>query len=119
MKKRTILQSFKCAGWGLLFSLRTQRNMRIHFIFLFLVVLLGFILKVSYIEWVALLTVSVIVISLELINTSIEGIVDTFMKEYHPDAKAVKDISAAAVLAAAVGAVVIGLIIFLPKIFLQ
>lgn len=117
MKKRPLLQSFKWAGWGLIFSLKTQRNIRIHFIILLLALFLGFILKINLIEWLVLLTISVIVISLELINTSVEGMVDTFIKEYHPNAKIVKDVSAAAVLVAAVGAVIIGLIIFLPKLF--
>ena len=77
---------------------------------------MSFILKVSIIEWGILVLVISMVLALEMINTAIERCVDLVTKEYKELAKNAKDIAAGAVLVMSMFSVVIGIIIFLPKI---
>ena len=81
-----------------------------------IVIALGIFLKLSKIEWCIIIITIVIVISAELFNTAIETVVDMVSPQKNPQAKLVKDIAAAAVLVLAIGAAVIGIIIFGPKI---
>ena len=81
-----------------------------------LVIIMGFIFKISKIEWIICILLFVVVISEELINTTLEALVDLVMPEINPKAKFIKDVAASAVLVSAIGAIIIGLIIFLPKI---
>lgn len=115
-KKNHKSNSFKCAFSGLFNSFKSEKHLIIHFIIAILVIIAGFILKVSNIEWCILVLTISLVISLELVNTAIEHTVDLAMPEIHPIAKLAKDIAAAAVLFSAIGSVVIGIIIFLPKL---
>ena len=81
-----------------------------------IVVIFGFLFKVNKYEWAILVLTIGLVISCELINTAIEAVVDLVTEEYHPLAKVAKDTSAAAVLVFAIVAIIVGLIIFVPKI---
>lgn len=81
-----------------------------------LVIIAGFTLKISNIEWCICITLFGLVISLELVNTAIEIVVDIVMPDINEKAKKVKDISAAAVLISAINSAIIGLIIFIPKL---
>lgn len=80
------------------------------------VVIMGFCLKLTAGEWIAICLVIAGMLSMELMNTAVERAVDLVTTKYHPLAKQAKDIAAAAVFIYAIAAVVIGLIIFLPKI---
>lgn len=91
--------------------------MKIHLLFTMVVILLGLLLQVSRVEWVFLLILIGGVISLELINSSIENLVDLVTEEFHPLAKKTKDMAAAAVFIFSIVSVIIGLIIFIPKIW--
>lgn len=91
--------------------------MKIHLFFTILVVLLGFFLEVSKVEWLFLLILIGGVISLELINSSIENLVDLVTAEYHPLAKKAKDMAAAAVFIYSIVSIIIGLIIFIPRLW--
>ena len=115
MKK--IINSFKYAFNGIFTSFKTEKNMKIHLIIAILVVVLGFVLKISKIEWIICTVVISIVISAELFNTAIETVVDMITIEKNEKAKIAKDVSAGAVLITAIGAAIIGLIIFIPKIY--
>lgn len=115
-KEKNIFKSFKYAFEGIFTSLKTEKNMKIHFIIMILVIILGIILKISKIEWIICIILFGFVISLELINTAIENTVDLITTEINPKAKIAKDVSAGAVLVAAITAVIVGLIIFVPKI---
>ena len=77
---------------------------------------LGVFLKLSMIEFAIVILAIGLVISLELINTAIEYTIDMAMPQIHPLAKSAKDISGAAVLFSAIVSIIIGLIIYLPKI---
>ena len=114
MKK--FLNSFKYAFQGILTSFKSERNMKVHFLIMFLVIILGLLYKISKVEWMICIILFSIVIAGELINTAIEITVDIAMPEKNEKAKKAKDVSAGAVLVLAIGAAIIGLIIFIPKI---
>ncbi len=114
---KKIINSFKYAIEGFISSFKTERNMKIHVLAMIMVIIAGFILKLTKIEWCICIILIVIVISAELFNTAIETIVDMISPEKNEKAKLAKDISAAAVLVLAIGAVIVGALIFLPKIF--
>lgn len=113
---KKLINSFKYAIEGFISSFKTERNMKIHIMAMILVIIAGFIFKLTKIEWCIITIVIALVISAELINTAIETIVDMISPQKNPSAKLVKDISAGAVLVLAIGAVIVGLIIFIPKI---
>ena len=115
-KEKNIINSFKYAIEWIFTALKEEKNMKIHFIIMILVIILGIILKISRIEWIICIILFGFVISLELVNTAIENTVDLITQEKHPKAKIAKDVSAGAVLVATITAVVVGLIIFVPKI---
>ncbi len=114
MKK--ILNSFKYAFEGIFSAFKTERNMKIHVLIMILVIIMGYIFKISRNEWFIFIILFSIVIAGELFNTAIETVVDIAMPEKNEKAKKAKDISASAVLVLAIGSAVIGLIIFVPKI---
>lgn len=116
-KTINVLYSFRHAISGLSKALKEERNMKIHLFFTVAVVFLGFVLDVTKIEWILLLLVMGGVISLELINSSIENLVDLVTDEFHPLAKKAKDMAAAAVFVLSIVSAIIGLIIFIPKIW--
>lgn len=114
---KKLINSFKYAIQGILSSFKTERNMKIHIFVMILVIIAGVILKINKYEWIACILCFAIVISGELFNTAIETVVDMVMPYKNDKAKIAKDIAAGAVLTLAIGAAVIGVIIFVPKIF--
>lgn len=114
--KKRLLNSFKYAFEGIYLGLKTEQNMKIHVIIMILVIIFGIILNISKIEWIICIILFGLVISLELINTSIENVVDLITQEKNQKAKIAKDVSAGAVLIAAIVSSIIGIIIFVPKI---
>lgn len=116
-KTGNVLYSFKHAISGFRKAVKEERNMKIHLLLTIVVVFLGFFLKVSMIEWIFILLCIGGVITLELINSSIENVVDLVTEETHPLAKKAKDMAAAAVFFFALVSVVIGCIIFIPKLW--
>lgn len=114
--KQPIWKSFGYAFSGIKTNLLTERNLLIHVCFMALVIVAGFALKISVLEWLICIILFGLVISLELVNTAIEVVVDICMPDINPKAKLAKDTAAGAVLISAISAAIIGLIIFLPKI---
>lgn len=114
--RRKLKKSFSFAIEGILYTLKTQPNMRIHFGVGILAIAFGFVFKIERSEWLALVIVIGFVFILEIINTAIETLVDLYTEEYHHLAKVAKDTAAGAVMIAAIMSVCVGLIIFLPKI---
>ena len=106
---------FRYAIEGILTRIRQEQNMKMHCIMTVLVVLAGFFFEISKIEWCICLLLFGMVISLELVNTAVEAVVDLVTEERHPLAKIAKDTAAGAVLIAAIMAAIVGLIIFVPK----
>ena len=108
-------KSFGHAWHGIRYCFATQINFRIHLMAVLIVMALGVVVKLSTTEWLFIIGCSMLVITLEVINTAIEYLCDTITKDIHPVIKTVKDLSAAAVLIAVAGSVLSGAIIFLPK----
>ncbi|MDF2854394.1 MAG: diacylglycerol kinase [Neobacillus sp.] len=111
-----IVNSFSFAVNGIKTAILSERNMRIHMIISILVIGCSFFFSISYVEWIIVILTIGGMIALELVNTAIERVVDLITKEYHPLAEQAKDIAAGAVFVYAITAVIIGIIIFLPKI---
>ena len=114
MKK--LIKSFKYAIEGIITGIKQERNMKIHIIIMILVIIFGIILKISKIEWIICIILFGFVISLELVNTAIENTVDLVTLEKKTKAKIAKDVAAGSVLVSAITSIIIGLIIFIPKI---
>ncbi len=102
---------------GLKIVLTTQQNFRIHMVAACIVVTAGFVSGLSATEWCIITTTIFLVLAMEAVNTAIEKLVDFVSPAFHAQAGAVKDISAGAVLLTAVGAVITGIVIFLPRIW--
>jgi diacylglycerol kinase len=110
------IKSFDFAFNGLKILLREEHNARIHVVGLLCALLAGLIFKIALLEWLAIILVSGLVFTTEIINSSLEKIADFVSPERHSSIKKIKDLSAAGVLVSAFTALIIGLIIFLPKI---
>jgi len=112
-----VLKSFKYAFSGISYVLKTSRNFKIQLIFAVISLMIGFLLQISQINYVILIATIMSVLILEILNTSIESIVDLVMKkEFSSLAKISKDTSAGAVLLASINSVIIAVYIFVPKI---
>ena len=111
--------SVKNALNGIRLALETQPNLRVHFIVLLIVLFMAIIFRISTVEYLIIILVSGMVISLELANTAVEAIGDELAgTKYNKLVGVAKDVAAGAVLVMAMTAVIIGIIIFLPKILL-
>lgn len=110
------IPSFKCAFSGLVYVIKTQKNAWIHAVATILVIALGLICKLSLTNWALIFFAIGFVWASESINTSIEVAIDLVSPQYHSLAKVAKDTAAATVLIAAITAVAIGLVVFIPAI---
>ena len=119
VKSKKIINSFKYAIQGILTSFKTERNMKIHISIMILVIIAGILFEINKYEWIICVICFAIVIGGELFNTAIETVVDMVMPYKDEKAKLAKDVSAGAVLVLAMGAAIVGFIIFMPKIFLK
>ena len=117
IKSKKLINSFKYAIEGICEAFKTERNMKIHIFVMILVIVAGILLKINKLEWIICVLCFAMVIGGELLNTAIETVVDIAMPYKNEKAKIAKDVSAGAVLVFAIGAVICGLIIFVPKIF--
>ena len=112
-----VLKSFKYALSGISYVLKTSRNFKIQLIFAVTSLMIGFLLQISQSNYVILIATIMSVLILEILNTSIESIVDLVVKkEFSSLAKISKDTSAGAVLLASINSVIIAVYIFVPKI---
>lgn len=118
-KTKNFFHSLKFALAGLHLALKTQRNLRIHFVIALIVLILGLFLKLSAIEWAIIVFCIILIFFAEMTNTAIESLIDLYCGDNCSQiAKDTKDIAAGAVLCSAVGVGVIGMLIFVPKIIL-
>jgi diacylglycerol kinase len=114
LKRHTI--SFKHAFDGIFYTFKSQPNLRIHLTIASIVIFFGIILKLSTIEWLIILFTIMWVIVSEMINTSLEAIVNLITDEYHQQAKVAKDVAAGMVLIGAIGSLIVGLAVFIPHL---
>lgn len=116
MRSRSLLWSFNYAIEGIVYALRTQRNMRIHVAAALLVLGGSLFFRISRLEFIAVLFAIVFVFVAELVNTAVEAAVDVATQSFDPAAKVAKDVAAGAVFVAAANAVVVGYVVFLAPI---
>jgi diacylglycerol kinase len=114
---RRFLQGFVYAFEGVGHVVRTQRNARVHLLFAVLVVVGGLYFRVTAVEWAILAITVSLVFGAEMFNTALESHVDLATSVSDPRAKAAKDAGAGAVLVTALGAVVVGVAIFGPRLW--
>lgn len=95
-----------------------EQNLLIHIIATILVTIFGIIFKLQLYEWLLIYTMVAFVITSELVNSSIELVVDLYTSKFHPLAMVAKDVAAGAVVISAFTAICVGLYVFLPKILL-
>lgn len=114
--RHSTVKSFSYAIQGIKTAVKNEPNLRIHIVAATVTITLAAILKFNYLEWIILFIVIFFVIMLELINTVLESLVDLVSPEIKGEAKVAKDVSAAAVLFAAFISVVVGIILFGPKL---
>lgn len=116
MKKDPLYKSFGYAFQGIGSTIKRERNIKIHLFAVVCVVLVGLLVHLSKAEWLICLVLFGLVISLELVNTAVEAVVDLVTEERKPLAKIAKDAAAGAVLVSAIMAAIIGFWIFIPRI---
>lgn len=117
IRSSILLNSFKHAIEGIINGIKYERNIKIHFICGLIVFFVGSILQIDKYQWMYIALAIGFVLVAEYFNTAIEHLTDLVVNnEFHPLAKEAKDASAGAVLLAAITALIIGLIVFVPKI---
>lgn len=114
---RSRLGSFRFAFNGLWSLLKYEHNSRIHVLAAIIAIAMGLIVKLNYFEWSLLIIVTGIVFLTELLNSSLESLADHIDPEWNELIRRAKDYSAAAVLISAIVAVVVGSLIFIPKLW--
>lgn len=114
--KNPLYKSFGYAFEGIFTGIRGERNMKIHCFAAMCVIVAGVLFHISVTEWCICLVLFGLILSLELVNTAIEAVVDLVTEDKKPLAKLAKDTAAGAVLIAAVMAAMAGLLIFVPKL---
>ena len=117
LKKESMARSFYYAFRGIITGFKQERNMQVHFFIMFFVIIFGILLKISLIEWMICIILFGLVIALEYVNTAIESAVDVATDKYNEKAKIAKDTAAASVLIVSFVSAIVGLMIFIPKIF--
>lgn len=116
MYKRRVL-SFKYAFDGIWEAFKEEPNLKFHFLAALVVIFLGVHFQITNGEWITLIIAIGLVISVELTNTALEEVVDSFTQDSHPGAKRAKDVSAGAVLIIALMALSVGVFIFFPYLY--
>lgn len=115
MRERRFVESFNAAVEGFIYVLKTEANMRSHFLSALFIILLAIYLNFNYLEMLALsITITLVLLS-EMVNTTVELVVDMVKSEFHPIARAIKDISAGAVLLTSINAAIVGYLLFSKK----
>lgn len=119
IKRRGLKRFIKSFGYsmdGLKYAYKYEQSMTIHVVMVVMVVICGLFLKISTFEWLVCFILMGLVMATELINTSIEAVVDLTCPKIHPLAKIAKDTASAAVFVFSIVAAISGLVIFIPKI---
>lgn len=116
LDKKRLRNSFKYAFEGVVTAYKTEQNLRIHTLVAILVIICGFIFKISDLEWFICFILIGLVLMAEFFNTALEHIVDMISPDINPHAKNAKDMASSGVLAMAVISAIVGLIIFIPEL---
>lgn len=116
MRSRSLLSSFNYAIEGIVYALRTQRNMRLHATAAIVVLAASMFFRIGRFEFIAIIFSIAFVFVAELANTALEAAVDVATQSFDPLAKVAKDVAAGAVFIAALNAVIVGYIVFFARI---
>jgi len=116
MDIKRLIRSFRFAFRGLSIAFKGEQNLRIFFIIAAINVILAIILKLNLTEWAIGIITTIVVISIEIINTSLEELLDMISPEYNGRTKVIKDMLASAALGASICAFIIALIVYLPHL---
>lgn len=119
MKPKNFLESLNCAAEGVIYALKNELHLRVHFIVLVLLIIISLILNISLYDFCIIMILSALVIAAELFNTSIEYILNLFTRDFHITVKYIKDISAGAVLFVSLISLLLGIQIISKYIFYQ
>jgi diacylglycerol kinase len=110
------VRSFRYAGRGVADLFWFENNAKVHLLAAVVVVSIGIWLKVSRIEWAIIITQIGLVFAAEAFNTALEKLCDLVQPTYHPQVKVIKDVASGAVLILAITAVIVAILIFIPKL---
>jgi len=116
LKNKNFIDAFKKAVSGIIYSIKTQKNVRIQIVIAVIVIILGFIFKLNAVEWLFVCFAIMFVIATEVMNTAVETVVNMYTNKYNELAKIAKDVAAGAVLLAALNSVIVAGIIILSRI---
>lgn len=116
LKNKNFIDAWKKAFGGIWYAVKTQRNVKVQLVIALIVVICAIYFKVTIIETMFLSFATMLVIIVEVINTSIEEAVNLCTSKFHPIAKIAKDVGAGAVVLSALNAVIIAIFIFVSKI---
>ena len=108
---------FNHAWEGIKYAFSTQPNFRVHGLLATIALLLGVWLGLNSLEWLVLVFTICMVLIAEMVNTALESMTDLIEEKYHVKAKIAKDVSAGMVLVSAISSLIVGLIIFVPKLW--
>ncbi|HRY36943.1 MAG TPA: diacylglycerol kinase family protein [Candidatus Magasanikbacteria bacterium] len=111
---KRLFSSFKTALEGLIFVFRTEPNFRLQILLGFVTIFLSYIFELRRSEWIIIVLLISMVLVMEIFNTALEQFTDLLKPRLHHYVKAVKDVMAAAVFMTALGALIVGIIIFWP-----
>ena len=115
LDKKKLRNSFKYASSGIKLCIKDEQNMLLHLTMATLVIISGFILKISKIEWIICVILIGIVMMMELLNTAIENVCDAVTDRENKYIKIAKDTAAGSVLIISIVSAIIGLMIFIPR----
>ena len=110
------IRSFRYAGRGMVDLFRFENNAKVHLLAAVVVILVGIVLKISRVEWAIVITQIGLVLAAEAVNTALEKLCDLVQPGYHPQIKVIKDVASGAVLILAITAVMVAILIFIPKL---
>lgn len=116
MSFKRFLNSIKYSVDGLVNAYQNEQSLWLHAMCTIIIVILGFALQISFIQWAIIVIALVVVLAVELLNTAIEATVDLVTKEIHPLAKVAKDCGSAAAFVSSIMVFIICCFIFIPKI---
>lgn len=117
MAARKFKDSFREAGAGIWYCVWSQRNMKIHLLAAIIVLITSWFLGLTPLEFALVIFAINLVLVAEMFNTAVEKTIDLYVKTYHPGARLAKHVAAGAVLVAAINSVIIGVIVFGPRLY--
>ncbi len=115
-KNPNFIIALKNAFNGIIYTFKTGRNFKIQLFFAIIAIIMSIFLKITLVEFAIIILTIFLVLFAEMINTVIETVVNMYTQEYNEDAKIAKDIAAGGVTICSIASLIIGIIIFLPKI---